>query len=81
MQGIGLVSRLLLVGIVLTACLAATGVAAGAAETSGNETAHGGDGGGHETTTVATDKPLSGFTLGAGLLAVLVGGSYQFLRD
>ena len=81
MQEIGVVSRLLLVGVVVAACLTATGVAAGAAETGGNETAHGGDGGGHDTTTVATDEPFSGFTLGAGLVAVMVGGAYQFLRD
>ncbi|MFD1588560.1 hypothetical protein ACFR9U_16400 [Halorientalis brevis] len=81
MDEIGLVSRLLLLGVVLTACLAATGVAVGAAETAENETAHGSDGGGgHETTTVSTDESVSGFTLGAGLVAVLVGGAYQLIN-
>lgn len=82
MLGIGFVSRLLLIGLVLTALLTASGVAAAAAETPDGEDGHGTDNSSdHETTTVATDEPFSGFTLGAGLVAVLVGGAYQYLRD
>jgi len=76
MRRITSVSRLLLAAFVLTACLAGTGIAAGEPESAGNETDQDS---GHETTTVDTDGTVSGFTLGAGLVAVLLGGGYQVL--
>ena len=32
-------------------------------------------------TAVATDGPFGGFTLGAGLIAILVAGGYRYLRE
>jgi len=71
--------RLFLVALVLvSACLGVTGVATAATETGGEAGENATE---SETTAVATDEPISGFTLGAGVLAVLIGGCYQLLRS